>query len=261
MSFSSSTPTCAFCERELRDGAFEYNDVFLYTIARLQSPGQAEVVGGERLCGVCADEVLELVDDFEPADIDSYPVDAGEEWWSVETCGFCDGDLDQERGAFIQGWEGTGTDTYHALCTNCLSTVDSFLENVPEDPPEGDFFVGRSGHEVKTHRDEADKKAINKTAGDVSKGDTVYFEVHLPGGDKYPDLYAEGTGTVVVDHTSGLGRRVIMDPEDDDGTNYEFYDLLQEDHSLKASINRSDSPSVDGGTVTAMSIVEKSGDQ
>ena len=250
---------CGFCHRELTEGAFEFDDVFGFAIDRLLIPGRGRQELSKDCCSECADEILELVEVFKSIDINTILDNAPEEYWVVLNCSFCEERLEKERGILTYWSKTKRMERRYALCTDCIDIVQSFLDDIPEEMPEENRFIGESGDIVKTPINEADKDDIAEQYRNCSQGDYVRFEAHNAETEQYPDEYTEAEGQIVEYNVDSLMGRMVVVPLDNNPnapSKYLLRDPMGEDRSIAARAVNSDESTKMCGFVTVLEIVD-----
>lgn len=223
---------CEVCNRSISREAVNQGDVLKFGLKRLEPPDRQIDERGGYLCWPCGEEVLELTAEIEEINPSPKIAAAGSKrWWKYNTCGLCGDTLAEKRGALHYNpppkeWN------FHMLCLNCKDVVATFLENLPEEPRDGDWYHGQSAEPtIKTSVSEADFEAIQETFRGLEVGDTVNFEAHYAKSDRAPDEYTEASGVVFdVNVTSGMPG-VFLEPDSEPGE-YRIVNLLRPDRSL-----------------------------
>ena len=202
----TSKRICEVCYRLIADLAHDREDVFRFSLEQMSSPDDRTSVRGGFLCGPCAEEMLELTDEIATIDPDSDIVAPGsKKWWTYSDCGFCGDLLEKSRGGLYHAWGPPFSgETFHMLCTDCVDIVTTFIDNLPEEQREGEWFRGRFEDDIiKTSVDETDFDAIREVFKAIEGGEEVHLESHRSTTEHYPDEYADVDGTVLDENSVG----------------------------------------------------------
>lgn len=226
---------CQICYRIISDDAEDVWDIVRFYLHRMSSPDRHTFERSGLLCGPCADEFLELVNEMPSIDHYSDLGPGDKEWWEFTKCNLCGDSLKRTRGGLQHSWGGPVFDNweFHVLCDSCVDVVMTFIKNLPEEIREGDYFYGRKEVEVGTSVEEADFGTIEEAFQEIEIGDEVHVEIHLPATENRPRDYTKFDGTVVDRRSPNKLTAVCINPHSEPGE-YRIVRTSQYSYSIDA---------------------------